>query len=227
MRRTLVVMANAPIPGRVKMRLCPPLDPPCAARLHEQIMLDVLDKASSVPDTELAIAYAPDGTLPFFTAAAPDASAYVLQSGDTVGERIANLFDQFCEHDRAVVLIRTDSPTLPAQSLEMAFDVLASGEVDMVLGPARDGHCYLIGMTEPHSEIVKEVVWTGPSVCRRLVDRAAETGLGWYLLPEWYEVETPEDLRDLREELLDDDREYSAAGCTREFIRSLVECGAI
>ncbi len=221
MRRTLVVMAKAPIPGEVKTRLCPPLDGRQCAQLHESFVLDTLEKASAVPDAELVISYAPAGMLSFFREAAPDADGYLLQKGKDLGKRLWHCLERVCEPGRAVVVIGADSPTLPVRCLELAFDALASGRVDVVLGPVSDGGYYLIGMTFPYPELFEGINWSTPEVLDKSIERTAELGLDWYLLPEWYDVDTPADLTRLKKELLSLPAGNRTAHHTREFLARL------
>lgn len=226
MRRTLAVITTAPIPGQASKLLCPPLDLSTAARLHEQFIIDTVAKASSVPDTDLVVAYSPDGTLPFFRAIAPNAAGFVLQEDMTIGERITSIFDEFSGPGRAVIVVNDDSPTIPARSFELAFDALASEEVDIVLGPIRDGHLYLIGMSGSHPDLLRGMVWTGPSALQKDIDHIAKSGLGWYLLPEWYDVDTPQGLKQLKDDLLADGDNTSACN-TQCYVRELAASGRI
>jgi len=203
-------MASAPIPGETA--LSPPLDQESAARLHECFLLDTLDRASAVPDTELVVAYAPIGSLGYFKAIACCAERFMLQRGQDVGSRIDNCFERLLETERAVVILDTSVPTLPARSLELAFDAL--GKVDVVFGPIRGGGCYLIGAKALHPQLFREVNWDSDDI-QKGIELAARLGLGWYVLPEWYGVRTPAELAFLEEEL----REGVNSAChTREFL---------
>lgn len=224
MRRTLAVMAKAPIPAAVKTRLCPPLSLPIAARLHEQFILDVFEKASMVPDAELVVCYTPAAALSFFREAAPDAAGYILQKGENIGERMSHCFELLCEPGRSVAVIGTDSPTLPARYLELAFDVLTSGQVGVVFGPSGGG-CYLVGANSHCPELFRDIGRSSEEILEQSVERAAGLGLGWYLLPGWYGVDHPADLARLRSELLGAGVVNSSAPRTAEFLRQHAEAG--
>ena len=219
MRRTIVVMASAPIPGETA--LSPPLDQESAARLHECFLLDTLDRASAVPDTELVVSYAPIGSLGYFREIAPCAERFTLQEGKDIGSRIHHCFEQLLEPERGVAVIGTSVPTLPARSLELAFDALASDQVDVVFGPIRGGGCYLVGAKALHPELIRAVNWAADDP-QKVVELAAQLGLGWYLLPEWYGVRTPGELAFLEREL----RKSPSSAChTTEFLLGAVKPG--
>jgi glycosyltransferase A (GT-A) superfamily protein (DUF2064 family) len=220
-------MAKAPIPCRVKMDLCPLLGADAAAELYERFIADVIARAAALPDTELIVSYAPAESLPYFRAIAPTASAYMLRRQKSTAEGIASCIAKLAEPGRAIVMIGADAPTMPARSLELAFDVLATGEVDVVLGPAQGGGLYLFGVTASHPKLLEDVLWNGPSALNKIVENAANLGLGWYLLPEWYHVNTPHELQILQDDLLKGGNGGHSAECTGRYLRVLAENGVI
>ncbi len=227
MRRTLVVMAKAPVPGKVKTQLCPPLNPQSAARLHECFVRDALAKAGSVPDAELYVSYKPSSAVQFFKSAAPDANGFIAQRGGDTGKGVIDVFSQLCEHGRSVIAVGTDCPTLPARSFELAFDALSSDQVDIVFGPSGDGRCYLVGIKSVEATSLLDVAWEPGEFIEKSIERAADCGKGWYLLPEWYDVRTPTDLAHLKSELLDKWATNSAAPHTAAYLSALKHAGEI
>src|SRR5438270_12065838 len=45
----IIVFAKAPVPGRVKTRLCPPLTPEAAAALHQACVCDLWERLACLP----------------------------------------------------------------------------------------------------------------------------------------------------------------------------------
>lgn len=220
-------MAEAPIPGRVKKDLTPPLDYQSASRLHECFIMDAAEKGARIPDVDLVVSCAPTGTIPFFRDVVPGAEKYIYQTGKNPSAKLVNLFKALSEPGRAVVAVGVDLPTLPARCLELAFDALDTGSVDVVLGPATGGGCYLVGMTSPVFELLHYVPWGTSESLDGCVDRAAELGLGWYLLPEWRMVKAPADLSILKRELLDGLRNIPLAHHTRAYLACLRDSGKL
>lgn len=91
------------------------------------------------------------------------------------------------------VLIGSDSPTLPIEYVEQAFEKLR--EVDCVLGPATDGGYYLIGLRRPIPALFEHIAWSGCHVLQQTVERAAQSNVTVGLLPPWYDID---DLADLQ-----------------------------
>src|SRR4051812_32643874 len=87
MAATLIVIAKAPVAGRVKTRLCPPCTPGEAAALAEAALRDTLDAASRCRAARrvLALDGAPGAWLPPGFDVEP-------QRGDGLAERLAHAF---------------------------------------------------------------------------------------------------------------------------------------
>jgi uncharacterized protein len=74
-------------------------------------------------------------------------------------------------------------------------------EYDLVIGPAQDGGYYLIGMKELHPEIFSGIAWSSERVRSQTLERAQQLALRVVLTPEWYDVDTPQDMLRLQNEL--------------------------
>jgi len=175
-------MAKAPLPGAVKTRLCPPLSYEEAAQLYRCFLLDKIEQLNSLKATAPAVAYTPD-----------------------LGARLSNTLNQLLESGyRRVMAIDSDTPTLPAAYLEKAVSLLSEAEIDVVLGPSEDGGYYLIGLRRPQPELFEKMQWSTAHVLSETMRRAQAKGLKVVCLPAWYDVDTPEDLKRLREFLHSD-----------------------
>ncbi|OGO33351.1 MAG: hypothetical protein A2Z16_10555 [Chloroflexi bacterium RBG_16_54_18] len=197
---TLLVVAKKPAPGETKTRLCPPLTPSQAAELYDCFLRDTLDTMRSVPGVFREIGYMPEKALGYFRKLAPD-MGFIFQRGASLGERLDHLLkEKLAGGSRRVVVIDSDSPTLPAEYIVQAFDYLTDS--DVVLGPTHDGGYYLIGMKVPHSHLLLEVRMSTPNVLADTLALAESTGLTVSLLPSWYDVDTISDLYQLESEIL-------------------------
>ena len=100
-----------------------------------------------------------------------------------------------------VVLLGSDSPTLPLGVIGRALDRLVAG-VDVVLGPSFDGGYYLVGARARCDGIFEGIDWSTPRVLGQTLKRCEALGLGVELLEFWYDVDEAQDLRLLRTHLL-------------------------
>ena len=93
----------------------------------------------------------------------------------------------------------SDIPDLPESILSEAFRSL--DDHDAVLGPARDGGYYLIGFRRDTfvPDVFRGIEWSTDRVFAETRRKLEQATRSVYLLPEWSDVDTPEDLRDLKE----------------------------
>ncbi|WP_044231982.1 TIGR04282 family arsenosugar biosynthesis glycosyltransferase [Chloroflexus sp. Y-396-1] len=192
----LVMMARRPEVGRVKTRLCPPLTPEQAVMLYTAFLHDLVELLRHIPAVHPLIAYTPDTAGDYFAALAPDI-ARRPQRGIDLSARLATITtDLFDEGAPAIVIIGSDSPTLPRAYIEEAFAALTNS-VDLVLGPADDGGYYLVGLRRPIPTLFTNVVMSTPTVLHDTLVIAEQLGLRTTLLAPWYDVDTFADLERL------------------------------
>jgi glycosyltransferase A (GT-A) superfamily protein (DUF2064 family) len=117
-----------------------------------------------------------------------------------------------------VVVVGTDSPTLPPSFVAEAIGSLAAGESDVALGPTEDGGYYLVGLRELARDLFRGVAWSTPHVYRQTAENAARARLRTLELPRWYDVDTPADLLRLRAELFNDEAARLRAPATYEWL---------
>ena len=194
-------MAKAPRVGAVKTRLCPPLRAPEAAELARCFLLDAVERVRMVAGARPIMAYAPIEAQGQFEEAAPG-FALIPQRGGDLGERQLGLIeDTLALGLQGALVIGTDSPTLPRESLDEAVSLVMARDVDVVLGPAEDGGYYLIGMRVAHRPLFENMPWSTSAVLGRTLARAQRLGLRVACLPTWFDVDTGADLERLRVEV--------------------------
>jgi rSAM/selenodomain-associated transferase 1 len=212
----LALFAKAPLPGRVKTRLVPPLTPEEAAGVARALLLATIESlVAALPARwTLFLDGPPDDGLRA-RAAARDLEIVNQASGD-LGARLGEAFRRLrAAGARRVIALGADGPTLPPERLADAIDALAA--CDVVLGPTEDGGYYLVGSAVEGEEIFREIPWSTGAVLATTLDRAAEAGLSVRLLPPWYDVDSMGDLRRLRGEVSGGD----APPALRELLESL------
>jgi uncharacterized protein len=190
-RRVVGVFAKLPLPGQVKTRIAASASPQFAARLAEAMLRDTLQRLSAIPANRV-LAFTPAHALAAFEEFARGDYSLSPQSLGNLGERMSHFFREQSAEAECVVLVGTDSPSLPREFIERAFDALR--QADVVLGPASDGGFYLIGCRRPVPEaIFQGVDWGECTVLGQTVARLpAECRLE--LLPPWYDIDTLQDL---------------------------------
>ena len=191
-RRILGIFAKQPTAGLVKTRLAAETSPAFAAFAAEAFLSDTLPRFGRLAD-KVILVFAPDSAHAYFAdlAAAHDMETLAQGDGD-LGERLSRFFRSAADGDR-VVVIGSDSPSLPAKHVEQAFALLE--QCNVVIGPATDGGYYLLGCRGWFPELFDGIAWSGPTVLRETVDRVRGR-LG--LLPPWYDIDALADVHLLR-----------------------------
>ena len=120
-----------------------------------------------------------------------------IQKGDGLGDKMYNAIKHsFGEWAGKVVLIGSDCFELNSGIIEEAFKALE--ESDYVLGPAKDGGYYLIGMKALNLEIFQNKEWSTENVFLDTLLDIKNQEKSHYLLPTLSDVDAEEDLGDLR-----------------------------
>lgn len=196
----LIVVAKQPAPGQTKTRLSPPLTPEQSSALYEAFLLDTLDQMRQVQEAQRVIAYLPPDAQGYFQRFAPDFEL-TPQDGPDLGSRLDHALTGYLSRGyQRVVIMDSDSPTLPSAYLSQAFHVLADG-ADVTIGPCEDGGYYLIGIKQPVPRLLREVRMSTPTVTADTIALAKEEGLSVSLLPMWYDVDDAGSLGRLAKEI--------------------------
>lgn len=117
-----------------------------------------------------------------------------LQTGDDLGARMANAFQEGFQNEyQKIIIIGSDMLDLSQEDLEAAFKALEKN--DFVIGPAEDGGYYLLGMKKFMPELFKNKSWGTETVLKdTLADLENETTT---LLETKNDVDYYEDIKDI------------------------------
>jgi rSAM/selenodomain-associated transferase 1 len=199
----VAIMAKAPTAGAVKTRLTPPLTAANAAHLYRCFLLDKIAQVRALQGARAVVAYTPVEAFAMFETLAPGFEL-LPQRGPELGARLANGLAELLANGHAGALaIDSDTPTLPTAFLQQGVDLLTRGDVDVVVGPCDDGGYYLIGVRAQRPELFEDMPWSTPGVLPETLRRARAAGLTTACLPEWFDVDTADDLERLRVSLIE------------------------
>jgi uncharacterized protein len=216
LKPTILIMTKAPQAGLVKTRLRPLLSDGQCAELSKCFLSDTVQKAHHVTSTVIVAYYTDHDDGSIFDYLTEDTTC-IKQTGNNLGERLTAAVEFAISNGGGpIVVVGTDSPTLPCEILRGSLQHLTDPATDLVLGGTDDGGYYLIGVKKPQSEIFKEIPWGSSEVYSATLDRAKKAGItGIVEMPRWFDVDTPEDLTRLFKEVLNDDsvRDLSPMTC--------------
>jgi rSAM/selenodomain-associated transferase 1 len=177
----LIVIAKAPVPGRVKTRLSPPCTPVQAAAIAGAALQDTLATATLATRAGRRVVVL-DGEPGAWL---PDGFEVIPQRGDGLEERLAAAFDDVGE---PAFLVGMDTPQVTPELLDAGLEAVAGG--DSAFGAALDGGYWGIGLRTPDPAVFAEVPMS--SARTGAVQRARMTLLGLRpaVLPPLRDVDT-------------------------------------
>ncbi len=191
----IVMFSKATEPGKVKTRLTSHMSDHEAAFFHEAFVLDTLDSLSAFKNSDRYLACHPDKEHNFFKELEEDFDIKPFnQKGEDLGKRMENAFLYLRgEGHKEIVIIGSDSPTLPAEILNEAFQRLKKDE--LVIGPSLDGGYYLIGLSANVPDIFSDIEWGTDKVFEETLKKVKDSNTDFSVLPFWYDVDTMKELR--------------------------------
>lgn len=218
LRPVVIIMVKAPGAGLVKTRLVPPLTSSQAVRLAACFAQDTVANARRVT-RDLIVAYTPSTGRAPLELLLPRDVLWLEQQGEDLGERLEGVVSQasLMNFDPLIIL-GTDSPTLPAAFITAARDALTREAADVALGPTDDGGYYLVALRAGCRNLFRDVAWSTPSVYQQTASNAERLGLRLLELPRWYDVDVPSDLSRLRNELFTDEEARQRAPATYSWL---------
>jgi uncharacterized protein len=181
----LVLFARYPTPGAAKTRLIPALSAEGAAELHRRLTERTLQilRSSSLP-----IEF-------YFTGADKTAFRELFGDGFVLVEQVeGDLTDRLMAalDPAPVIFFGADTPDLEERHVVSA--VAGLREHDIVLGPAKDGGYYLIGMNRACPALLTNMPWSTDQVLPETLRRLTAMGIQPALLELLHDCDRPEDL---------------------------------
>ena len=124
-----------------------------------------------------------------------------LQVTGGLGSKISDAFKQaFADGYQRVCIIGSDCYDLTQSHLESAFQVLESSEA--VIGPAKDGGYYLLGLSKMNSRLFENKNWSTETVGAETIEDFKALNLTYKVLPTLNDIDTEADLGDWAKHIL-------------------------
>ena len=188
-RGTVIVIAKAPVPGRVKTRLQSEFTAREAAALARASLVDTLSAVKFAPATRRVIALEGEPG-PWL----PPGFEVVAQRGGGLDERLAAAFEDVYD-GTPMLLVGMDTPQLRPELLGFEW----SG-YDAVLGLTEDGGYWCLGLRTPDSRALVGVPMSTDHTGRDQLRRLLALGMRVQILPTLRDMDTPRDAAYLADE---------------------------
>lgn len=187
----LLIFTKNPELGKVKTRLAKSIGDQKALEVYLHLLNHTRDITIELEAIEKAVFYSK------FVDQADlwDANHYQkqVQQGEGLGERMSNAFDWGFEQGyQAIVIVGSDNIEITQTIIEEAFMALKTN--DFVIGPAKDGGYYLLGMKTLYPEVFENKTWSTNTVFPDTMQNLNSKSNQIHLLPLLSDVDTVEDL---------------------------------
>jgi len=197
--RTLVIMAKAPKPGKVKTRLTESLPSAAVTALYRCLLEDTVALATSLTSVEVAV-MCPEADQEELGQLIGNRVKVVAQKGEGLAAGLNSVFQHFTAAGRQhVIAFNSDSPHLAPSVLDSAFEILATH--DVVVGPTHDGGYYLVGAKAVHRTLFESDGLGTRSALDRLLTRTKDLELSTGFTESFYDIDVANDLILLAREL--------------------------
>jgi rSAM/selenodomain-associated transferase 1 len=188
--RLLVIFTKNPEQGKVKTRLAKAIGEIKALEVYETLRKHTARVTEAVTAKKEVFF---SNFIPVNDTLLTRETTARLQKGSDLGERMLHaLSSGFKTGSRRIVLIGTDCHELSSTIIEEAFSAL--DHVDTVIGPAKDGGFYLIGMKKAIPELFSHREWSTPDVLQETIDILLRLDISFKQLRELSDIDTLDDL---------------------------------
>ena len=199
MKKALITFVKAPVKGTVKTRLQKDISQERTLKIYKSFIEKILSECISLHGVDRYLGCAPSDEHAYLQKVSKEYRLPTFnQRGNTLGLKIVNAFrDYFKQGYSRIVLIGSDSPTMPKEFIEQAFHELQSK--DFVVGPCCDGGMYLVGAKKTiEPKIFHRIPWDTSDVLNMVLSKLYRYNINFSLLPFWYDVDTIDDFNFLK-----------------------------
>lgn len=184
----LIIFVRNPEPGKVKTRLAKSVGDQEALRIYKSL-LDYTKKVVLPLNCKKVVYYS--SFIPGMDLWEEHIFEKRVQKGNGLGEKMKKALSDNYSPKSKLVLIGSDCAELTTEIIRSAFTALNHNE--MVIGPAKDGGYYLIGMNTINPKFFENIDWGTNKVLQQTLKKVEEASMAVQLLPELNDVDVLED----------------------------------
>ncbi|CAN5332700.1 TIGR04282 family arsenosugar biosynthesis glycosyltransferase [soil metagenome] len=187
----LIIFVKNPVAGKVKTRLAESIGSRNALHIYKILLRHTHAAAYSINvDTQVWYSSKIDRTDLWENGSFDK----YLQKGENLGRRMSDAIGKgFDDGYSRVVIIGSDCADLTSGHIRKAFTELTTA--DCVIGPARDGGYYLLGLSRFLPDLFEEIEWSKPTVLEDTIKILGQNNFTVELLEELNDIDTIEDLK--------------------------------
>lgn len=194
-KNALIIFQKNAILGNVKTRIAAKAGHQKALEIYQDLVTHTFQVCNSISSSKFI--YYSD-FIPIDSKSSQYEYQLETQAGFDLGSKMQNAFQNlFDKGFEKVILIGTDCGELESRHIEEAFGFLESNEA--VIGPARDGGYYLVGMRRQIPGFFEGIPWSTSKVLLLTLEKLEKQTVSYGLLELLSDVDEWEDWENLNQ----------------------------
>jgi len=189
-KSAVIILIRNPVLGRVKTRLATDIGNFNALNVYKTLLNYTRNITNSIHSSRLLFY---SDFIDFNDEWEDGIYKKYLQYGNDFGEKMLNAFKIALTQHNLAVIIGSDCLELNSQIINLAFKKLK--EYDVVIGPAKDGGYYLMGLKKVYPQLFQDKNWSTDSVLSETINTIKDLDLTYQLLPLLGDIDTLQDLK--------------------------------
>lgn len=192
MKKLVLIFVKNPIVGRVKTRLANTIGNEKALAVYQCLLKFTQKIIADLNNVDKQVWYA-DFINP--NDLWNDYSKKLQVQDSSLGKRMQNAFAENFSTYQAIGIIGSDCLELSTEILQQAFEKLK--QYDVVIGPAKDGGYYFLGMKHYYHFLFENKKWSTDSVFLDTIEDLKTHQLSYFLLETLSDIDTENDLKNI------------------------------
>ena len=189
-KSAIIILIRNPILGRVKTRLAADIGDFNALTVYKTLLSYTRKITNSINSSRLLFY---SDYIDFNDDWEDKIYKKYVQSGTDFGEKMLNAFKIALTNHNLAVIIGSDCLELDSKIINLAFKKLK--EFDVIIGPAKDGGYYLMGLKKVYPQLFQDKNWSTDSVLSETINTIKDLGLTLHLLSLLGDIDTLQDLK--------------------------------
>ncbi len=190
MNTALIIFVRHPQLGTVKTRLAATIGDENALKVYQLLLQHTYDLIKNLP-LHIYVYYA--GEVMEKDLWSRENIFKKQQNGNNLGDRMGNAFtDVFLNGYEKVIIIGSDCYELTTAIIHRSIHAL--NENDIVIGPAKDGGYYLLGMKAPFKNVFENMEWSTATVFNKTMEKITADKMKVHILATLSDIDVEGDI---------------------------------
>jgi uncharacterized protein len=193
-QNTIIIFCKYPVEGNVKTRIAKTIGNEFAVNLYKLLSEYTFQELLKTENVFQYLFYDNIAERDNIKKWAGAEFSFELQEGNDLGEKMYNAFKKVIDRGSTkTIIVGTDIPDISSDVIQKAFQALNNS--DVVIGPAKDGGYYLLGMKKLFRSFFTGIEWSKDTVLKKTLEKINSLDLSYSMLPELIDIDTEEDLK--------------------------------